>query len=207
MKEKTRKQRYSELSKLADQELNASVIEYAEKYLNDFPDSKAAWSIYSLSLKNLSKVAEAKKALLKAIELYTDSDENFPWLLNRMGHIYENSGNFPKAIEWYKKAHKHTPEEATFLIYLGLTFLHLGKFDEAEETLIKATKCKEGCIDEAFYNLGVTQMAQKKYEEALSNLKIARKIDPKYEEAKQAINDVKNALQILENNKATENES
>ncbi len=203
MKLKTREQRYRELSKLADDELNASVIEYAENYLKDFPDSKGAWSIYSISLQNLSKVAEAKKALLKAIELYTESDENLAWLLNRMGHIYENSGNFPKAIEWYRKAHNHTPKEATFLIYLGLTFLHLGKYDEAEEALTEATQCKEGCIDEAFYNLGVVKMFQKKYEKAQEYFEKSLEIDPKYKEAKQQLKDVKKVLEVLEKVKPT----
>jgi len=196
MKQKTRKQRYRELSSLADKELNSSVIELAKSYLHDFPDSKRAWSMYSHSLYKLSKMKEAEKALLKTINLYSDSDEHLGWLLCRMGHIYENSGDFRKAIEWFKKAHNEIPQEATFLIYIGVTFLRIGKYDEAAEALTNATLCKEGFVDEAFYNLGVVQMAQEKYEEAFLCLKEALKIDPKYEEAIQALKDVKKVFEI-----------
>lgn len=204
MKQKTRKQRYSELARLQDQELNASVVEFARNYLNDFPDSRGAWSIYSNALFRLSKKKEAKKALLKTIKLYSkDSDDNLGWLLCRMGNIYKNSGNFIKAIEWFNKAHKEIPEEATFLIYIGVTYLRLEKYNEAEEVLTRATLCKEGFVDEAFYNLGVVQMAEEKYEEALLSLKKALKIDPKYEEAKQQLKDLGKVFKILENNTNT----
>lgn len=196
MKQKTRNQRYLELTSLADKELNASVIESAKIYLHDFPHSKGAWSMYSHSLFQLSKLNEAKKALLKTIDLRSDSDEHLGWLLCRMGRIYEDSGNFRKAIEWFKKAHDEIPQEATFLIYIGVTFLRIGKYNEAVEALTNATLCKEGFIDEAFYNLGVVRMAQGNYEEAFLCLKKALKIDPKYEEAKQALKDVKKVFEI-----------
>lgn len=196
MKQKTRKQRYRELSSLADKELNASVVEFAKNYLDDFPDSKGAWSMISDSLYRLSKMNEAKKALLKTINLRSDSGEHLGWLLCRMGNIYKDSGNFRKAIEWFKKAHDEIPQEATFLIYIGVTFLRIGKCDEAAESLAKAALCKEGCIDEAFYNLGVVRMAQERYEEASLCFDKALKIDPKYKEAKQALKDMKKVLEI-----------
>jgi tetratricopeptide (TPR) repeat protein len=176
--------------------MNASVIGLAESYLKDFPNSQGAWSLYSLALSNLSRGKEAKKALLKTMRLHKDSNDFHGWLLCRMGNIYKDSGNFSKAIEWYKKAHNAIPEEATFLIHIGVTFLRIEKYDEAAATLIQATKCSEGCIDEAFYNLGVVRMAQKKYKEASVCFERAIKVDSKYKEAKQALKDVRKVLEI-----------
>ncbi len=197
MKQKTRKQRYREIVSADNKELNACVIELAESFLNDFPDSQGTWLIYSLALYRIDKFKKAKKALFKTIELTKESDDNFCWLLCRMGRIYENSGHFHKAIEWYTKAHNSNPFEATFLIYQGVMFLRIEKYDQATEALLKATNCTEGCIDEAFYNLGVVRIAQKRYEEALFCFENALEIDHKYKEAKQQIKDMKQVLSIL----------
>ncbi|MGI9055337.1 MAG: tetratricopeptide repeat protein, partial [Pyrinomonadaceae bacterium] len=153
---------------------------------------------YSLALYRIDRFKEAKNALYKAIELI--KPERLGWLYCRMGSIYEDSGKFHKAIEWFDKAHDANPNEATFLIYKGVKLLRLEKFDEASETFQKATKCKEGCIDEAYYNLGVTRLIQKNYKEAVSCFEKALEIDPKYKEAKQQLKDVKKVLEILKNN-------
>lgn len=199
MKEKTRKQRYKEIVSAIDKDLNACVVELAENYLKDFPNSCGGWDMYSLALYRTDRFQEAKKALYKAIELVSDGNKqkSLGWLFCRMGHIYENSGHFHKAIEWYEKAHLANPQEATFLIYQGVIFLRKEKFDKAIEIFQKATKCNKGCIDEAFYNLGVAYLIQRNYSEAKSCFEKASEIDPKYKEAKQQLKDVTKVLGIL----------
>jgi tetratricopeptide (TPR) repeat protein len=202
MKVKTRKQRFNEIISATNHDLNACVIELAESYLKDFPNSQGAWDMYSLALYRIDRLKEAKKALSKAIELTEEpsKQQRLSWLLCRMGHIYENSGKFLKAIEWYHKAHLADHSEATFLIYEGVVFLRIEKFDEAAETFLKATQCSEGYLDEAFYNLGVVRLVQKKYDEAVICFEKALEIDSKYKEAKQQLKDVKRVLEILESN-------
>jgi tetratricopeptide (TPR) repeat protein len=199
MKRKTRKQKYLEIVSADDKELNACVIELSESYLKDFPDSHDAWLMYGFALYRTDRFKEAKKALIRTMKLTEESDDNLSWLFCRMGQSYEGSGKFNKAIEWYKKAHNLNPSEATFLIYQGVLSLRLGKYDEAAQILIKATNCSEGCIDEAFYNLGVVRIAQKRYNEALTCFEKTLEIDPKYKEAKQQLKDMKKVLEILEN--------
>ncbi len=70
----------------------------------------------------------------------------------------------------------------------------MGKLKDAEHALKQATKCKEGHVDEAFYNLGVALTSQRKYEEALSCFEKALEIDPKYKLAKLGIQDMKKVL-------------
>ena len=152
----------------------------------------------SRAFQNTDRFKKARKALSETMKLTGESDDDFCWLLCNMGRIYEGSGYFHKALEWFKKAHEQNNSEATFLIYQGIIFLRTEKFYEAAEVFIKATNCKEGCIDEAFYNLGVVRIAQRKYQEAQKCFEKALKIEPKYQEAKQQFKDVKKVLQILE---------
>ncbi len=163
MKHKTRKQRYNEIVSATTKSLNACVIELAESYLKDFPNSQGGWDMYSLALYRIDRFKDAKKAVYKSIELIDEPNKQrrLAWLQCRMGDIYKDSGHFHKAIEWYQKAHNTNLSEATFLIFQGVTFLRIEKFDEAIETLEKATKCEKSCIDEAFYNLGVAHLIQR----------------------------------------------
>ena len=202
MKIKARKQRYKEIISASDKDLNACVIELAESYLKDFPDSQGVWDMYSLALYRIDRFKDAKKALNKLISLIkeTNNQEQLSWLYCRMGTIYEDSGHFRRAVEWFEKAHEANPTEATFLIYKGVKLLRLEKYDDAVEVLTKATKCKEGFIDEAFYNLGIALLIQRNYADAKMYFEKALEIDPKYKEAKQQLKDVKKVLEILEQN-------
>ena len=204
MKHKTRKQRYNQIISAVDKGLNACAVELAESYLKDFPNSQGAWAMYSLALYRIDRFKDAKNAVLKAIELLdeTNKEQRLSWLFCRIGRIYEDSGKFLKAVEWYQKAHQTNPNEASYLIFQGVLFLRIEKLDEAVEILQKATKCKKGCIDEAFYNLGVAYLILKRYEEALACFEKALKIDPKYADAKQQLKDVKKVLEILKTTKS-----
>jgi len=199
MNQKTRKQRYKEIVSAVENELNACVIELAENYLKDFPESQAVWNMYSLALFRIDRFKDAKKALYKSIELIDEPNKQsrLAWLYCRMGDIYRDSGHLHKAVEWFQKAHETNLSEATFLIYKGVTFLRIEKFDEAIVTFQKATNCENGCIDEAFYNLGVAHLIQRNYSEARSCFEKALEIDPKYKEAKQQLKDVTKVLEHL----------
>ncbi len=200
MKPKTRKQRYNAIVSATTKNLNACVIELAESYLKDFPNSQGGWDMYSLALFRIDRFKDAKKALYKSIELIDEPDKQrrLAWLQCRMGDIYRDSGHFHKAIEWFQKAHTTNSSEATFLIFQGVMFLRIEKFEEAAETFQKATKCEKGCIDEAFYNLGVAYLIQKRYEESMTCFEKALEIDSKYKEAKQQLKDVWKVLEIIE---------
>lgn len=198
MQVKTRKQRFKELQSFANKGLNACVIEFAEKYLSDFPKSGIAWFIYYEALNNLSKRKKAKLALQKAIEFVQNPEENLDWLYLQMGKLLEDSGKFGEAIDWYEKASLQNPSEATFHIYRGLVYFHQEKYEKADDILVEATKCSDGCIDEAFYKLGVVRMAKRDYQKAKICFEQSLEIDPKYKEAKQALKDVTQVLSMLE---------
>ena len=155
--------------------------------------------MYSLALYRVERFKDAKKAVLQAIELLDETNKQIrtSWLYHRLGHIYEDAGDFSKAMKWYEKAHFLNPQEATFLIYQGIMRLRKEKFADAADLFERATKCDKGCIDEAFYNLGVAHLIRRNYAKAKSCFEKALEIDPKYKLAKQQLKDVNKVLEIL----------
>jgi tetratricopeptide (TPR) repeat protein len=113
-----------------------------------------------------------------------------------MGHLYVSRGDYRRAAEWYRKAVDASPGEAGNLIYLGSVLMKAGRNSEAERCLRKAIKCKEGPVDEAYFNLGVTLCGQARYRAALNCFEKALRLDPKYKLAKHAIKDMEGVLSI-----------
>jgi hypothetical protein len=130
----------------------ATCVHLAERWLQDHPDD--LWVIH--------KYAEMLYMLTRyddAVRVYTDAIDEFEdhrWgIYNALGHLYRYRGWFPEAEKWYRKATEEDPDEATGFIFLGSIQARQGHLKEAEATHRKATMCPEGCIDEAFHNLGL----------------------------------------------------
>jgi tetratricopeptide (TPR) repeat protein len=62
----------------------------------------------------------------------------------------------------------------------------------------RATRCIEGRLDEAYFNLGLVLRAQESFREAKEAFEQALELDPHYGEARQALADVVAALQARE---------
>jgi tetratricopeptide (TPR) repeat protein len=201
MKNKTRKQRFRQLQAVVNQGLNASVIELAQEYLRDFPKAGLVWLDYGNALINFRKYDEARVALLRAMKHMRPEHMHFPH--GSMGYLYECKGEYRKAAEWFGKAAKMAPADATYLIFLGAVLVKAGKLSEAMKCHRRAVKCKEGAIDEAYYNLGGILGALGRYKEALTCFEKAIDLDPKYKLAKQAAKDMRGVLEI----KATSNKA
>ena len=205
MKAKTRRQRFRELQVVANQDLNACIIELAQDYLRDFPKHGSVWLDYGVALTNFARYKEARSAFLKAIRYMKPEHLSLPYYY--MGQLYGYQGNYRRAAEWYRKAAEADPDTAGHLIFLGDALSKMGKLTEAERCFGKAVKCKEGMIDEAYYNLGVTLARRGKYKEALACFEEALKIDPKYTLAKQAIKDMRRVLTIKDTSDNSSNRS
>lgn len=57
--------------------------------------------------------------------------------------------------------------------------------------------CPEGCIDEAYHNLGLILRAQGRLREAADCFRRAIELDPEYDNAKEALDDVTRPAQLL----------
>ena len=71
-----------------------------------------------------------------------------------------------------------------------------GRLREAERAHRAATRCPEGCIDEAYLNLGLVLRAQERFEEASRCLREAIRLDPKYRVAREELRDVEGMLEL-----------
>ena len=196
MKAKTRKQRFRELRVVVSKGLNASIIELAQEYLRDFPRHGLVWIDYGNALANLGRYKEARTALLRAVKHFPAEYIDIPYYY--LGRLYKNAGNHRRAVEWYKKASEVAPQRVDYFIVLGVAYTNLEKISEAEASFERAIKCKEGMMDEAYYNLGVILAGQSKYKKASACFEKALQLDPKYKLAKQALEDIRTALLIKE---------
>jgi tetratricopeptide (TPR) repeat protein len=87
------------------------------------------------------------------------------------------------------------------LIFLGGVLADQGLLSEADRCFLQATECAEGCIEEAFYNLGMIRLGEERYANAVKYLRKALRIDPVYREAKLALRDARLALRYRKREK------
>ena len=194
MKAKTRKQRFCQLQAVVNQGLNAATIELARDYLRDYPKHGVVWLDYGSALADFARYDEARVALSRASKHMRPEHLFLPYY--HMGRLYERKGDYRRAAEWYRKASKLAPDNASYLIFLGAVLVKAGELSEAKKCHQRATKCKEGAIDEAYYNLGGILGAQGRYKEALACFEKALELDPKYKLARQSAKDMRKVLEI-----------
>ena len=169
----------------------------AEQWLKDHPDDVSVASTYGEMLYQLTRYDEA-------LAVFHDMIEHFPerrWgTYNQLGHLYRYRGDFEKAMRWYRKAIEEDSTEATSFIFLGAIQARQGLLTDAEATHRTATQCKNGCIDEAYHNLGLVLRGQGRYDEAEECFGKAIEIDPEYEAAIEALDDIITVRKLIGEN-------
>ncbi len=168
----------------------------ARRYLVDFPTHGSAWVVLGTALMEMARYDEAQAALEYAIAHYPPQKLWIPH--TRMGHLFKFAGKYESAALWYRKVIDGFPNDATGHICLGGILAKQGLLQEAAEVHRSGTRCTEGCIDEAFLNLGYVLRAQEKFEEAGECFREAIRRDPKYREAKEALRDIAACLKETE---------
>jgi len=113
-----------------------------------------------------------------------------------MGHLFQEAGDYDQAARWYQKAIIADPTDAKYYIYLGGVRAKQGRFYDAEEAHRAAIACTEGCIDEAYLNLGFVLRALERFEEAADCFREAIRLDPEYRLARRALRDVERCLKL-----------
>jgi tetratricopeptide (TPR) repeat protein len=113
-----------------------------------------------------------------------------------MGHLFRESGDYEQAAGWYRQAIEACPEDATSHIFLGAMLARQGRLHDAAEAHRTATTCDEGCIDEAYLNLGLVLRALGRFTEAADCFREALRLDPEYREARRALRDVEQCIRV-----------
>jgi tetratricopeptide (TPR) repeat protein len=172
----------------------ATCVYLAERWLREHPDDLWVTHTYAEILYKMTRYDEA-------IRVYTDAIERFGshrWSIYlALGDLFRYRGNFSEAEHWYRKAVEEDSKNATSLILLGSVQARQGNLKAAEMSHRQATTCVEGCIDEAFHNLGLVLRGQGRFAEAADCFHKAIAIDPEYADAVEALRDVTRAIRLL----------
>ena len=186
--------RFREIQRCDARDMVGCTVELARRYLRDDPYRGVVWLYLADSLSAMARYDEALQALRRAVRLCPE--EKKALVFARFGHIYEQRGRFGPAERWYRRAVEAAPQEASWHIMLGALLASAGRLREAEHVHRRATRCKTGCIDEAFLNLGLVLRARGHYAEARKCFQRAIELDPKYKAAKTELSDVEHVLQL-----------
>ena len=159
-----------------------------ERHLANYPDHGPTLVVYARLLISLGQYAPAQSTLDHAQEIVPP--ERLPLVLALRGDLLKQQGDLAGAEELYLSALELSPDDATDLIYAGSVAFRSGNLERAKEHARKATKCSEGCIEEAWFNLGGYLLSEQQYFEAADCYRRALEIDPDYQLAAQRLRDV-----------------
>lgn len=190
------KSRLRRLKRLGDGDYPALTIRYGRRFLLDYPDVGIAWLYVGISLCSLARYEEAEQAYSKALEHCPADKRHIP--LGQMGHLFRQAGDYDQAADWYRRAIEVLSDDATYWIFLGCMLAKQGRLHDAEETHRSATRCIEGCIDEAYLNLGLILRARERFGEAAECFREAIRLDPDYRAAYRALRDVERCIEYEE---------
>jgi tetratricopeptide (TPR) repeat protein len=134
--------------------------------------------------------------LTHALRFFPEDRRLIP--LSDMGHLEKQRGEFERAAGWYRQAIAADPRHTAGYIFLGAVLAQQGCLREAEEVHRTAIEtCYEGCLDEAFLNLGLVLRAQERFEEAAECFREAIRLDPGCRDARKALRDVERCIRML----------
>lgn len=162
------------------------------KFLAYVPDHYPTWIVLGSSYTEMHRYADAEKALTTALSRAPKKGKYLSSV--NLGHLEESRGNLSLALKWYRRATRINSDNATAWVYCGHISFAQGSLKQAEKFNRRALRCKEGAIDEAWFNLGGALLAQDRLEEARECYVKAIAIDPKYGIAKKRLKDVELAM-------------
>lgn len=184
---------FRKLKSASSRDWSALTILLGRECVSQDPKDGLAWLMLAIGLVETGQYDDARNALVRATRLCPHDKLRIPFA--QFGHLYEQQGSFKRAAKWYQKSIDSDPNDASAHIYLGSILARQGKLDDAERCHRAATRCKRGCIEEAYLNLGLVLRSQGKLKAAADALEMALKLDPKYKAAKEALADVNKALE------------
>ena len=170
----------------------AFAVELGQRGLVQNPDDPGLLMAYAIALQDLARHREAQEALERALRLAPPAEQ--PLVFRQLGSLAEARSDPNAARQWYSRAIAAAPQDATSYIYLGAMLAKAGLLEDAERVHRDATNCIEGCLDEAYLNLGLVLRAQGRYLEALDAFREAAARDPLDQATQAALEDMDQVL-------------
>jgi tetratricopeptide (TPR) repeat protein len=159
-----------------------TVVRLGEQIIQDLRDQGWAWAMYGSALSAMGRAKEATAALRKGVRLTPPRFRRIA--LTELGAHYERIMKPAQARRQYELAIEAAPKNAAGYIYLGALELGLGRIEQAAAVLRRGAKCRDGPIEEVWYNLAAALAASGEYGPARKAVDRALKLDPKYKLAK-----------------------
>jgi len=173
----------------AEQSGHLALVRYlCERILRENPKHGPTLLSYARCLIDLSLYDQGHVILGKLEEVTPERLRHI--VLAERGHLLRKTGDNEGAEGKYMEAHALNPDDATYLIYAGAAAMRRGDFTTAELRLNQAITCTEGCIDEAYFNLGGCHLAQRRIHHARECYLKALAIDPVYKAARDRLEDL-----------------
>lgn len=162
-------------------------LQFWQRFLAMFPNDKWAWAeigfVYWFLRKGGDKLSQqALNAFEKSIELgLKDSG----LILDRIGHLYQEMGNWVEAEKAYRKAYSANPNQ--FGYCFGVSLMHFGRYLEALPLMLAAAE-KHQPDALSWYNLAVClEKTEKGQTGNIEKVQVAYKkaieIEPNFAEA------------------------
>jgi tetratricopeptide (TPR) repeat protein len=167
----------------------ASARELARVHTQSDPGHAHGWALLADAMTAMGQYKGAVDVLRKVKRLL--APEHLHRVHFRCGHIRQQAGDYRGAERWYRKAIDGQPDDSDYWVFLGGMMLTAGRHRDAEAVLRRATKCKRGCIEEAYLNLGYVLRGLGLYEQARTAFRRAIARDGSYAEAKVALGDMR----------------
>ena len=187
-----RRTQYEQILEAVEEGHPALVVELARRYLATYPDAPWILLQYGIALEDLARYTDARAMYERALAVMPADDHGR--VFRQLGSWAQAQGLLDEAEQWYRRAIAATPEDATACIFLGAMLAKAGRLTDAETMHRQATGCQEGCIDEAYLNLGYVLRAQERYLEALEAFREAAARDPLDADVQAALADMESVL-------------
>ncbi len=128
------------------------------------PGSAAFYLNEGIFYLNSGNLAMAEKKLLLALK----KNPTMLQAINGLGIIYLNKRDFQKATKYFRQVIRTNPEAYDAYNYLGVIYTELNEYNLAKENLLVAANAsKYKTPENAFANLAMLELKQKKYKAAL----------------------------------------
>ena len=184
--------RLQQLVDAFERDLPALTIEIGRLYLAEFPDEPIALTMIGQAYCSVARFEEATSAYERA--LTTCAPERRARLLSLLGDVHQAKSDTSAAELFYRRASLESPDDASALIYWGGMLAKNGRLEEGEAILRRAIACTDGCLDEAYLNLGFVLRARGEYLQALDAFREAFRIDSTDQDSLDAILDMESVL-------------
>jgi type IV pilus assembly protein PilF len=167
---------------LNENKIQQAFVEFHKAYELDPRNKEVLNAIGYIYLIHLDKPDEAIGYFNKAVDVDPDYSDAY----NNLGYAYEKSGNFEKAIAYYKKAISNPvyPTADRTYINLGSSYYRLGRYNDAMTAFKEAIK-RNPDFFLPYMKLALCYNALGKYGEASTAITRAIELEPAYKGDKQ----------------------